>query len=194
MAHAGLACVAAAAVIGCAAVRPPVADQRSDFSLRTATFTVRATLEGDQLFGRGVDVVRGPGGYRGRTGQRLVHLSARGDHLVGFVGEERADLTIEPLADGIRIRGSFGGEGGSLAVTDQYVVGRIGTCVFDFHRAGGGSNAYLGRSLDWDRGWLQLELPTDLGARPAQERAAFATFFLLQLCGQTSLSAASYQI
>ena len=61
-------------------------------------------------------------------------------------------------------------------------MGRIGSVSSIFHRAGG-SNTYLGRSLDWDRGWLQLEPPTDLGPRPAQERAAFATFFLLQLCG-----------
>jgi hypothetical protein len=170
--------------LGCASVRAPAPDPRTDFTFRTGWGTARAKLEGNALFGRGVSVVQAPDGYRGWTGQRLIHLSARGSRLIGFVGEETADLQIAPLAEGVLIHGNFGGEAGSLAVTNEQVVGRIGTCIFDFHR-GPDATSYLG-PLTRDRTRLQLELPTLLAGRPPQERAAFLSFFLLQLCRRTA--------
>jgi hypothetical protein len=170
--------------LGCASVRAPAPDSQTDFTFRTGWGTARARLEGNALFGRGVNVVQTPDGYRGWTGQRLIHLSARGSRLVGFVGEETADLQVEPLAEGVLIHGTFGGEGGSLAVTKEQVVGRIGTCIFDFHRDPG-ATSYLG-PLTRDRIRLQLGLPTLLAGRPPQERAAFLSFFLLQLCRRTA--------
>jgi hypothetical protein len=191
MPRAVLLLAASSALLGCAVLRPPPSDPSSEFSLRTRWFNTRARLDGNQLVGRGVDVVHIDDGYRGWTGGRPVNLSARGNRLVGLVGEQVTELQVEPLPGGFRIGGSFGGDPGAITLTGDVLVGRIGMCVYDFRRSGSDGTWFVSRPARRDHSWVQLSVPSQLGARPLADRAAMLAFFLMHTCGRPGTTVAN---
>jgi hypothetical protein len=178
---------------GCASGGGVGADSRSDFVFRGGWAMANARLDGNDLFGMGVSVAHRSGDYRGWVGPRAVHLSTRGSRLIGMVGIEPTELTVEDHPQALVVRGSFGGDSGVIALTGGHVVGRIGRCVYDLRRRDPRAVDYEGVSDDAERRPLRFRVPADLAARPAAERAAFLALFLMWTCGgpHTTIATAS---
>ena len=175
---------------GCASTGGLDADSRSDFVFGGPWKKANARLDGGDLHGMGVSVSLRSGDYRGRLGPRAVHLSTRGNRLVGMVGVEQTELTVEDHPRALLVRGSFGGDGGVIALTGAQIVGRIGTCVYDLRRPAPDAVYYEGRSDDVHHRPLKFRVPDGLAARPAAERGAFLALFLMWTCGALEAGAA----
>jgi hypothetical protein len=181
--------VAVTVLAGCASVGGPASDSSADFVFRSGWRSANARLDGNDLFGMGMTIAHESGDYRGRVGALPVNLSTRGDRIVGMVGVVPTAITVEDHPNALLVRGSFAGDSGLVALTDARMVGRIGTCVYDLRRRGPEAVYYEGRSNDHERRPVMFRLPADLKARPAQERAAFLSLFLIWTCGRSATMA-----
>jgi hypothetical protein len=198
MKNGGIRMLAVAAMtMGCAgasAFQQSGPDNGQYFTLRTSANTQTMRLDGDRLFGPDVEVSRLSDGFRGHVGNLLVDLRTENMKVSGSIGSAHTELYVEERSGGLVVKGLYGGALGSIEMLTEKVSGSIGNCTYDMiragtevdvtarytgrracrvpRRAGGVSQSYVGSA--------EISLPTNLGRRPAVDRAVLMALFLGQ--------------
>ncbi len=171
-----------AAAMGCASAgssQQSGPDNAQYFTMRTAVSTETIRLDGDRLFGPNVEVSRLSDGFRGHVGDRLVDLRTEESKVFGSIGSAHTELYVEDRPTGIAIKGMYGGTLGTIELLTEKVAGSIGQCTYDLVRVAPDQYRYTGRRACRGRvGSAEIELPQDLGRRPAVDRAALMAMFL----------------
>ncbi len=113
----------------------------SELELLAGPHVLRARLWPDVLGGPEVALHRRDGRLEGQLLGSPVALDVRGGRIRGEVRDGRVDLWVVHRRGVVRVEGTFAGQPSRLNLRPSSIVGRIGGCNYELHRA---SRSFLG--------------------------------------------------
>jgi hypothetical protein len=167
--------VAVAALAGACST----ASQGTYLTLRTVGETQQMSWAADGgVLGANFQLRATPEGYLGLVGDSTVELTSDGQRIVGVVGDRPVNLHLKIDGDGVRARGMFAGQIGSL-VADRFAISSwLGGCHYALQVAG---PRFQGERICRSSQVFELvtiELSRSFAALPAARRAMLLALLL----------------
>jgi hypothetical protein len=167
--------LAAAALVGACST----ASQGTYLTLRTAGETQQMSWAADGgVLGANFQLRATPEGYLGVVGENTVDLTSDGQRIVGVVGDRPVNLHLKVDADGLRARGVFAGQIGSL-VADRYAISSwLGGCQYTLQATG---SRFQGERICRSNQTFEvvtIEVSRSFGALPAPRRVMLLALLL----------------